>query len=36
MVILEFIEGWHNPHRRHSALDHQSPINYERSQLSTA
>ncbi|HKN00556.1 MAG TPA: hypothetical protein VJX23_08560, partial [Candidatus Binataceae bacterium] len=27
----EFIEGWYNPHRRHSALDYLSPINYERS-----
>jgi len=32
MAIFEFIEGWYNPHRRHSALDYQSPINYERSQ----
>jgi putative transposase len=24
-------EGWYNPHRRHSALDYLSPINYERS-----
>ena len=33
MAIFEFIEGWYNPHRRHSALDYNSPINYERSQL---
>ena len=33
MAIFEFIEGWYNPHRRHSALDYQSPINHERSQL---
>jgi putative transposase len=32
MAIFEFIEGWYNPHRSHSALDYQSPINYERSQ----
>ena len=32
MAIFEFIEGWYNPHRRHSALDYHSPINYERSQ----
>ena len=31
MAIFEFIEGWYNPHRRHSALDYLSPINYERS-----
>ena len=36
MAIFEFIEGWYNPHRRHSALDYQSPINYERSQSSAA
>jgi putative transposase len=32
-AIFEFIEGRYNPHRRHSALDYQSPIKYERSQL---
>jgi putative transposase len=30
MAIFEFIEGWYNPQRRHSALDYLSPINYER------
>ena len=30
MAVFEFIEGWYNPHRRHSALDYLSPINYER------
>ena len=29
-AIFEFIEGWYNPHRRHSALDYLSPIDYER------
>jgi len=31
MAVFDFIEGWYNPHRRHSALDYHSPINYERS-----
>lgn len=30
MAVFDFIEGWYNPHRRHSALDHQSPLNYAR------
>lgn len=29
-AIFEFIEGWYNPHRRHSALDYLSPIAFER------
>jgi putative transposase len=31
LAVFEYIEGWYNPHRRHSALDYHSPINYERS-----
>jgi len=30
LAIFDFIEGWYNPHRRHSALGYQSPINFER------
>ncbi len=30
MAIFEFIEGWYNPRRRHSALEYESPIGYER------
>jgi putative transposase len=29
-AIFEYIEGWYNPHRRHSGIDFQSPANYER------
>jgi putative transposase len=29
-VVFDFIEGWYNPHRRHSALGYLSPNNYER------
>ena len=32
IAVFDFIEGWYNPHRRHSALGYESPINYERSQ----
>jgi putative transposase len=30
-AVFEFIEGWYNPHRRHSGLAYLSPIEYERS-----
>jgi len=29
LSVSDFIEGWYNPHRLHSALDYQSPISYE-------
>jgi putative transposase len=29
-AVFDFIEGWYNPRRRHSALDYESPISYER------
>ena len=35
MAIFQFIEGWYNPGRRHSALGYKSPINYERSTAET-
>jgi putative transposase len=32
LAIFEFIEGWYNPHRRHSSLGYESPMSYERRQ----
>ncbi len=32
-VVFSFIEGWYNPHRRHSSLDMDSPIAFERRTL---
>ena len=29
LVVFDFIEGWYNPHRRHSALADLSPLAYE-------
>jgi putative transposase len=29
LAVFEFIEGWYNPHRRHSSLDYECPIGYE-------
>ena len=28
-AVFEFIEGWYNPHRRHSSLGYTSPARYE-------
>ena len=35
LAVFDFIEGWYNPHRRHSALGYFSPINYERRQIAS-
>ena len=29
MAVFEYLEGWYNPHRRHSALDYLSPAAFE-------
>ena len=28
--LFRYIEGWYNPHRRHSGIDYLSPVEYER------
>ena len=33
MAVFRFVEGWYNPQRRHSALDYQSPMRYEKKHL---
>ena len=33
LAVFEWIEGWYNPHRRHSSLGRISPVNFERRQL---
>jgi putative transposase len=32
LAVFEFIEGWYNPQRRHSALGYESPLAFERRQ----
>jgi len=29
LAVFDFIEGWYNPRRRHSALAYESPMRYE-------
>src|SRR6185437_11232570 len=36
MAIFDFIEGFYNTHRIHSALDYRSPIDYEQRQANAA
>lgn len=33
MALFDFIEGFYNTHRIHSALDYRSPVEYEREQM---
>ena len=33
IAVFDFIEGWYNPRRRHSALDYLSPMVYERTHV---
>ncbi len=30
LAVFDYIEGWYNPHRRHSAIGYDSPVNYEK------
>ena len=30
MAVFEFLEGWYNLHRRHSALGYLSPAEFEK------
>jgi putative transposase len=36
LAIFDWLEGWYNPHRRHSSLGYRSPVNYERLALASA
>ena len=36
MAVFDYLEGFYNPRRRHSALGYASPIEYERTQLAAA
>ena len=36
MDLFQYIEGWYNPHRRHSGIGNQSPINFERATAQAA
>lgn len=36
MDLFQYIEGWYNPHRRHSSIGNQSPISFEAQQAQAA
>jgi putative transposase len=33
LAVFDYLEGWYNPRRRHSALDYLSPMAYEKQEL---
>jgi putative transposase len=33
LAVFDYLEGWYNPRRRHSALDYLSPMAYEKREL---
>jgi putative transposase len=33
LAVFEYLDGWYNPRRRHSALDYLSPMAYEKREL---
>ena len=35
LAVFVWIEGWYNPHRRHSSLGYLLPVYYERRRLNT-
>jgi putative transposase len=36
LAVFDFIEGWYNPRRRHSALDYDSPLVFERRHMASS
>ncbi len=36
IAVFDYIEGWYNPWRRHSGIDYESPVSYERKQQAAA
>jgi putative transposase len=36
LAVFDFIEGFYNPRRIHSALDYRSPVKYEKNHLNAA